>query len=392
MKRTTTHITTRRELYDFLQSQMHSAYDELRETQRLPSESTLVKSYIVEVDTRHNHGGLERVEDLANHVFRPPGLSKEALNVQQLDENGFLRLELKHREQLVLYLDAGTNSRFWLGFSLSSSKDLDWWLESCIRATAELDFVWMWPGLLKKTQERGEPRGFGLDYDYRKFESDDEATTYLKMQLWGGSDTQELYDLIRKNKRFRDKAVLSKVRLKEYADTQSHEAFALQDIKYTGKFTTRGTDFATHVRTLSDVRQQYAGVIEHIEEACSLRWKNEASTAPAFEGSAIHFEPIGAEVPVRVVSERVLDGTAPFRLLGLVEDAGDETADIEAVDLHTGGTVSIEMSPERISMYLPEGTCGNTVARFYTNLQHFFNVRFNVLTDNDETLFQPASA
>ncbi len=231
MKRTTPHIATRRELYDYLQSQMHSAYDELRESQRLPSESTLVKSYIVEVDARYHQGEDERAEDLANHVFRPPGLSKEALKVQPLDEKGFLRLELKHREQLVMYLDPSSNSRFWLGFSLSSSKDLDLWLESCMRATAELDFVWMWPGLLKSTQERGEPRGFGLDYDYRKFEDDDEATTYLKMQLWGGSDTQELYDLIRENKRFRDKAVLSKVRLKEYADTQNREAFALQDIK-----------------------------------------------------------------------------------------------------------------------------------------------------------------
>ncbi|MCC7353447.1 MAG: hypothetical protein IT330_06770 [Anaerolineae bacterium] len=387
-------IQTRQQLFDFLQSQMQTAYRSLREEQRLESESSLIKSYIFEVDLPATLNGSQEkqghLKGFLEELFRPPSLKEAWLNVYPKEDEGFFEVNLKHREQdLTLYLDTITNPRFWLGFSVSHSAMLDRWFEAIPQARSELDFVWLWPAFLERVQSRGAPRGFGLDYDYRRFEDGDgETTTYLKMQLWGSSETQKLYGLLRRDPTFQDKVVLSKVRLKESGDSKNDdEAFALQDVKYTGKFTTRGTDFSTHAATLSFVRSEYEKRIRGIEDTYALRWKEAEQGGVVLEGFAIHFIPTGAELPVKKFCERVLDGTAPFRLLGFPRMLGDSFAVMEVIDLHTGGELSFEIYPDILSVYLPEGTCGNSIARLYTNLQHFFNIRFTVEADNGDKLF-----
>ena len=52
---------------------------------------------------------------------------------------------------------------------------------------------------------------------------------------------------------------------------------------------------------------------------------------------------------------------------------------VVAVDLHTGDPIDLEVTPSTIRIYLPKGSCGNTVLRIYVNLQHYFDsaIRFN---------------
>jgi len=47
----------------------------------------------------------------------------------------------------------------------------------------------------------------------------------------------------------------------------------------------------------------------------------------------------------------------------------------------------MSLFPDVITVYLPEGTCGNTIARLYTNLQHSLNVGFRVEADDGQLLF-----
>jgi hypothetical protein len=65
----------------------------------------------------------------------------------------------------------------------------------------------------------------------------------------------------------------------------------------------------------------------------------------------------------------------------------DYSAVSQIVDLHTGGQFSLEIHPDLISLYLAEGTCGNSVARFYTNLQHTLGASFRVETDSGDSVF-----
>jgi hypothetical protein len=380
-------IQTRRQLFDFLQSQMQTAYRNLLDNQRLEYESSLIKSYIFEIEPLKTQGQ-NTLKKSIESLFSISEEKKVRLKVDEKEENGFFELNLEYYDyRLTLYLDTITNTRFWLGFSISSSQMLDRWLDAIVRTKPRFDFIWLWPSFLENIQKRGLPRGFGLDYDYRKFEDDEEKTTYLKMQIWGGNDTKRLYDLLKKNKNFKDKIVLSKVRLKEFGDGNTDGIFALQDVKYNGKFTTRGTDFSTHVNTINLVRSNYGVIIKDIENNYSLKWMESAQGGVTLEGFAIHFIPNGFELNVSQFCDRVFDGTMPFRLLGFTNSLSESLAIVEAVDLHTGGELSFEIYPDIISVYLPEETCGNTIARLYTNLQHFYNLSFTVEGDNGKLLF-----
>lgn len=383
-------ISSRRQLFDYLQSQMQSSYSDIKEHQKIAFESNLIKSYILEVNTPCDISDQESVFRWFKKTMQFEGKSNYKFDFIPTEESGFYQLVASSGEKkVVFFLDAATDSRFWLGYSISESLVIDRCLEYLVRNSINFDFVWLWPNFLEEKQKRGEFRGFGLDYDYRKFEQEEsEITTYLKMQLWGGANTHQIYELLRKNEEFTNKVVLSKIRFKEFEGVgeRNSESFAIQDLKYNGKFTTRGTDLNIHLRTLNDVRLSYKKVITSIENDYSLKWVETKNKNISLEGYALHFIP-SSEIQISLFIEKVFDGTAPFRLLGYPISYEEKSAAVEIVDLHTGGKISVDLYPDRIIIYIPDGTCGNSIARFYTNLQHYFDVRFEVETDNGEKLF-----
>lgn len=66
----------------------------------------------------------------------------------------------------------------------------------------------------------------------------------------------------------------------------------------------------------------------------------------------------------------LLSSREPFRLWGVANDVSDDYSEVEAVDLHVGERIRVEVSPEMIRIHLRRGGCGNTVARLVANLQH----------------------
>jgi hypothetical protein len=387
-KKSERNIQTRRQLFDFLQGQMRGTYTDLKENQRLSYESSLIKSYIFEVNTPEPLNG--NTNEWLTRLFGLGDRPRYQVNLIPTDEEAFYQLQINvDNHELRLYLDAATDPRFWLAYSISESQTLDRWLETVVRKSIDFDFVWLWPHFLERVQEKGFFRGFGLDYDYRKFEDGEtETTTYLKMQLWGGENTQKLYGILQQDKDFRSKVVLSKVRFKQMGgEDHNPDIFAIQDVKYNGKFTARGTDLNTHLLTLNNVRSNYREQILGIEDQCALKWVENTLGGASLEGYAIHFLPDDFEIPVSLLVEKLFDGTEPFRLLGFPNLINEHSAVMEVVDLHTGGKLSMELYPDVMTVYLPEYTCGNTIARLFTNIQHSFNVGFRVETDHGDQLF-----
>lgn len=380
-------IETRIQLYNFLQDQMSYTYAEVKDEKKLSYESTLVKSYIFEVDlprsAKEATNKQSAIKEFIEKNFRFQKKSDFKFSIFEKEEEGFFEIQLP---EVNFYVDTITNERFWMGFSVSGSKKIDKWFETVVRSNSALDSLWLWPSFLEETQKLGEPRGFGLDYDFRRFEDNDDTTTYLKMQLWGGADTEGVYDLL-KTSPMRNKIVLSKVRMKTFGDVEKRDEFALQEVKYTGKFTTKGTNFSVHASTLNNVRNKYAGKIVSIENEYALKWTERGLGKIGLEGYALHFIPNDFEIPVEKFCAKVFDGTIPFRLLGITTMLNKHGAVADVVDLHTGGELSFEVYPDIITVYLPENTCGNSIARLFTNLQHYFNVGFRVEADNGDRVF-----
>jgi hypothetical protein len=60
--------------------------------------------------------------------------------------------------------------------------------------------------------------------------------------------------------------------------------------------------------------------------------------------------------------EELFSSRAPFRLWGQPAFTENEAL-VEAVDLHVGQRIGIELGHDRMRVYLHAGSCGNTVAR-----------------------------
>jgi hypothetical protein len=70
--------------------------------------------------------------------------------------------------------------------------------------------------------------------------------------------------------------------------------------------------------------------------------------------------------------EELFSSRAPFRLWGQPAITEDEAL-VEAVDLHVGQRIGIELGRDWMRVYLHAGSCGNTVARLISNLQTRFD-------------------
>lgn len=391
-------VQTRAELFERLQARMDASYRELLDDQRLDFKGNLVKSYVIESDLhRRPMEEGETALDFIQNAFLPKGVPPGQFKVFPTEEEDFFEARLStSRGASTIYIDASTDRRFWLVYSLSESRHLDWWLERSVLESPRLDYIWLWPRALESHQSMGLPRGFGLDYDYRRFdEPESEQASFLKMQIWGGLESDRLYQYLKdaeKGGLLVGKVVLSKVRMKVTAEGESaddaSQPFVIEDLKYMGKFTSRGNSLGLHNAILNRVRENYRTAVEDIERKYAIRSSVVEGNRMGVEGYGINFIPDGREIPVELFYRKVFAGAKPFRLFGL---AGEENKDyriVDAVDLHTGDRLGFELSPEMLTMYLPEGACGNTVVRFLTNLQHYFSSKFRVETDNGDVLFQ----
>ncbi|MBN2378310.1 hypothetical protein JXM67_00700 [candidate division WOR-3 bacterium] len=387
-------IKTRRELYDYYEMQMNKAYREVLKARRLESDSTFIKTYMVEFDwgEEERKGG---VDFLRKTLALTPTQHRKTLvmpTVHETDEDGFFSVDwLRKDKKLRVYFDTITDPdrRFWLAYSLSDANLLDAVMDRLAMSHSCFDRAWLWPDILKETQAMGEFRGVGLDYDYRAFESREEkghreSTNYFKVQIWGGRETEEILNFI--TKKFEKKTVLSKVRLKYTTDGEYSGHFALEDIKYNGKFTARGTSFQTHQILVSNLRTRYSKIIKRLEENYIIRL-NDVKGEESIEGNPIFFDLSRNPIEnMDAFCDVVFAGTMPFRLWGVPFPMENEPNGrvVSAVDLHSGSKLFFEIYPDIISVYLYRGACGNSIARFFTNIQHRFS-KLVLAEDNDGT-------
>ena len=120
-----------------------------------------------------------------------------------------------------------------------------------------------------------------------------------------------------------------------------------------------------------------------------MKKKEYASKIEAIEKNAIEYE--RAEFgyrfngqPITIILDKEIEdmdsflkdffsSRQPFRLWGVRKRLDKNFYRVNSIDLHTGHKLNMEVTPEWIRIYLPKGSCGNTIYRLFTNVQQYYD-------------------
>jgi hypothetical protein len=154
----------------------------------------------------------------------------------------------------------------------------------------------------------------------------------------------------------------------------------VHDFYYNGKVTNRSDSFADHRSHLLYVLAIYREATEAAEE---VAWYSQESVGVAAGGHHVSLR--GAPVVMRFSQELAQDvfdrwiaamfghGRSRFRLWGVPIRLGPGTVHVYGADQHLWQPVFLEITRRHLLAVLPRGTCGNTIHRLVTNIQHFID-------------------
>ncbi|WP_420621719.1 hypothetical protein [Candidatus Poriferisodalis sp.] len=142
-----------------------------------------------------------------------------------------------------------------------------------------------------------------------------------------------------------------------------------QAVNRRAHFVARGDSFPLHQQVVADVVGRYRLFVEAVEER-TIRFASLGEPG----GGTIVGTPIEIQFSrplsnLQVLFDELLSSGEPFRLWGMYE-VHDSFGECDAVDLHVGGCMRIEAQPEFMRVQLFDGSCGNSIARLVSNLQH----------------------
>jgi len=157
-----------------------------------------------------------------------------------------------------------------------------------------------------------------------------------------------------------------------------------------GKVTNRSDSFKDHRNQILFTTRLYGLITEYIEAKawfCSEKILiGSAGSRLVLKGTPINIS-FSKELDRRIYENFIVKtferGQGPFRLWGNPIRVSDKTVHVYGLDLHLWQQIFIELTPRRITLILPKGTCGNTIHRLITNIQRFLDPNISV-TIGDE--------
>lgn len=153
-----------------------------------------------------------------------------------------------------------------------------------------------------------------------------------------------------------------------------------------GKMTHRAADFRNGRIELVELLKVYQRITEQIE---SIAWLNFSPSAGglSLQGAPVTFkfdEPLDEETFSQFVHTTFASGEGPIKIWGNPIEVGPSRYQVYGLDLHMWQQIYLELTPDYFLVFLPKGTCGNTVHRLITNIQHFLTPGLKVWMGNIE--------
>lgn len=271
----------------------------------------------------------------------------------------------------VFFVDT-LNRRFWLLHTTASVHNLQRLLRRHVLPEARLDQAWLSRQQLQELEgERCWVRSSFRSDTLEPRQSGRQVPRRWRIQV-EGEDPDELLELVSQQARYRAGAALTAVGSILRGDGDSYAKVAAD---YQGGFVASGTDFHVVVGMLWRTLDRYERYVQQLEQMFRL------GTAAADDlGLTVEGEVATIALPRRVEDldsfvANLFTCKEPFRLWAVPREVAPGQWEANAVDLHVGDVIRLEITSEWIRVLLGSTTCGNTLARLVANLQHRFDAR-----------------
>lgn len=132
---------------------------------------------------------------------------------------------------------------------------------------------------------------------------------------------------------------------------------------------------------MSQAVSRYADSIRKLEEDYQINWSGTPNEGAIFSGRVLT---MGFKRRITDLDHFVaglFSCKDPFRLWAVPKFVGKDFVEAEAVDLHIGEQIRLDITPDWLRLYLPSRACGNTIARLFANLQHRYDATIDPGTD-----------
>jgi len=372
-------VTTREQAMDFLEG--YSA-DRKRELDGARTTAGLVKSYLLETVPQ---GSVQ--PDLVR-VFRSVGV-----RVDQID--GDMAKVWDPVEERYVGLLEELLPRHPVLYSNEGVEFTDRWVGRLVNATPFLDRVWLsgWTfgRLWDKVVQINPGRRYGrLAFRHQSYFEVDAEEPEEEDEEEGEAPDESQAEKVRERRDSRftvvDRLDQLREKLPVLQDTY-HPLYSISllrfpavgrgghDFYYNGKVTNRSESFADHRAHLLYVLKIYKQATEAAEQRA---WYAPAEEAPASGFTALGGAPIvmrfSQELSLQVFEQWIASTFRHkrnrFRLWGTPIPLGPRKVHVYGADRHLWQPIFLEITTRGLVAVLPKGTCGNTIHRLVTNVQH----------------------
>jgi hypothetical protein len=329
-----------------------------------PSEPT--KTFVVEVHPEGN------AEDLLSEIAGKA-------NLRPTEDAYLYRLEVPDADD-CFWVDQ-LDERFWNFHTTMSTAMASRYLKQRVASRHELDWVWLPSDHLRTVWPDTHVRGVRAKFEGSQLLGGAAPVDDVRLKLSGRS-ADFFLEYLYQNAEIRSAVPFDGVQVDlDDPDFGSvHEA-----VDRMGRFAVSGDSLEFHLQFVQTVIDRY----RHLVTACEQKAIEWAAFDPADDNAGGRY--LGAPIVIRFsrpipdleqFTDALFSSREPFRLWGAPRiEPG--IAEIEAVDLHIGQPVNIDIGDQWMRVYLRRGCCGNSMARLASNLQHRFD---SALTFADPTL------
>lgn len=259
------------------------------------------------------------------------------------------------------------DDRFWSFHTDMPVREASAFLRQQIERRRDLDWMWLPSGHLRNAWPQSVSQQVRTRFQGERFLPDDSAVSDLRVQL-SGSAAEQLLDLIQSNPAYSSAVSFDSV---QTTLTVDNLGMLTEGVTRMGRFAAFGDSFELHLAFIRNVVDHYRRFVELCEQR-AIGWHSLPDGGGVVSGGPITIRFSRAiEDMDRFVNE-LLAVRRPFRLWGVPEIVGG-AAQIDAVDLHVGERLRFDIGRDWLRVYLERGSCGNTVARLISNLQHHFD-------------------